>query len=138
VTDFIDLMRNYVDQRVVFISPKREAGYEIDTVTDSSCMVHRLDTDTTVAVTRKSHDEKCDWLSARGGKADRFELDGTVARQMCYLQSPNMALAADRKTVVLLDDPRKTTELFIELVRGMQTATLYKPVILALVITSVS
>lgn len=137
VTDFIDLMRIYADQHVVFMSPKREAGYEIESATDSSCTVHRLDTDTTVSITRKSHDEKRDWLRSRTGKADRFELDTTVARQMVYLQSPEMALAADRKTVVLLEDPLIATQVFIELIRGMQTTTIYKPVILALVIEGI-
>ncbi len=56
---------------------------------------------------------------------------------MSYLQSAEMALAADRKTAVLLDDSEKATRQFIELVRGMQTATLYKPVILALVIEGI-
>lgn len=134
---FLQLMRTYSDEQIVFMSPKRDARYLIEEVTESGCVVHRLGTDTSVAVTASSHDEKREWLRSVEGYADRFELDGTVARQICYLQSPEMALAADRKTAVLLNDPDKATRMFVELVHGMQTATLYKPVILALVVEGI-
>jgi hypothetical protein len=135
--DFLEIMRAYSEQNVVFMSPKHEASYSIDYVNDGSVSVHRFGTETNVAVTQRSHDEKRDWLRANDGVADRFKLDSTVARQMCYLQSAEMALSADRKTVVLLDDDAKTARLFLDIVRSMPTTTVYKPVILALVIEGI-
>ena len=134
---FLQLMQIYADERVVFMSPKRDARYVIENVSQQGCLVHRLGTDTTTPVTESTHNQKRDWLQTNGGRAERFDLDGTVARHMCYLQSAEMALAGDRKTAMLLDDAGKATELFIKLILGMQTVTLYKPVILALVIEGI-
>lgn len=134
---FLQLMRTYADERIVFMSPKRDARYVVTQVTNDACTVGRLDSNKSESVTQSGFSTKLDWLHEHNGQANRDELDNTVAKHMSYLQSAEMALAADRKTAVLLDDSEKATRQFIELVRGMQTATLYKPVILALVIEGI-
>ena len=135
--DFLQIMRSYADERIVFMSPKRDARYLITEVTDSGCSVSRLDSNKSETVTESGYNAKRSWLQEHGGQANRDELDGTVAKHMCYLQSADMGLAADRKTAVLFDDPGKATEHFITLIDGMQTATLYKPLILGLVIEGI-
>ncbi len=134
---FLQLMRTYADERIVFMSPKRDARYVVTQVTNEGCTIGRLDSNKAESVTLTGYSSKLNWLHDHNGQANREELDYTVAKHMTYLQSAEMALAADRKTAVLLDDPDKATKQFVELVLGMQTATLYKPVILALVIEGI-
>jgi hypothetical protein len=134
---FLQLMKNYADERVVFMSPKRDARYLVTNVASESFCVDRLDSTKSELVTLTSFATAVAWLESRGGQAGREELDNTVAKHMSYLQSVDMGLAADGKTAVLLDDPVKATQQFIQLVLGMQTATLYKPLILALVIEGI-
>jgi hypothetical protein len=136
-TGFLDLMRSYAEDRVVFLSPKRDARYVVEAVSDIGCSIQRLDSDKAEAVTLSGFEAKLQWLRGQGGSASRTELDATVARHMAYLQSAQMALAADRASAVLLDDSAKATRQFIELIRGMQTTTIYKPVILAVVIEGI-
>jgi hypothetical protein len=128
-TGFLDLMRSYAEDRVVFLSPKRDARYVVETVSESGCSIQRLDSDKAEAVTLSGFEAKLLWLRGQGGSASRTELDATVARHMAYLQSAQMALDADRASAVLLDDSAKATRQFIELIRGMQTTTIYKPVL---------
>jgi hypothetical protein len=134
---FLQVMRSYADERVVFMSPRRDARYVIGEVTESGCAVNRLDSDQAASVTKSDFDTKLHRLRELGGKVDRTELDTTVARHMAYLQSAEMGLAADRKTAVLVEDPASATREFIELIRAMHTVTLYKPVILAIAIEAI-
>lgn len=136
-SSFLQLMRSYADERVVFMSPKKDARYVVTQVTDGGCTVSRLDSNKSESITESGYNTKREWLQEHGGQANRDELDNTVAKHMCYLQSAEMGLAADRKTAVLFEDPAKATEQFITLIDGMQTATIYKPVILSLVIEGI-
>lgn len=134
---FLTIMQTYATDKIVFLSPKRDARYFIRNVDEQGCYVERLDSDKAERVTASDFQGKCNWLRNQGGAAKREELDNTVARHMCYLQSSEMCLAADRRTAILLTDTQSASESFISLIRSMQTATLYKPVILALVIEAV-
>lgn len=131
-------MRTYADERIVFMSPRRDARYMVTLVADESCTIGRLDSSKSeVVVTLSGYSTKLAWLKDHNGRANREDLDSTVAKHMTYLQSTAMALAADRQTAVRLDDSQVVTQQFIELVLGIQAATLYKPTILALVIEGI-
>ncbi|WP_164102540.1 MrcB family domain-containing protein [Candidatus Laterigemmans baculatus] len=136
-TPFLEVMRQYADERVVFLSPSREVRYLIADVDHAGCTVNRLDSNQPTRVTEASYQRKRDWLREHGGSARRDELDNTVATHICYLQAADMALAADRKTAVYLDDDQAATDHFISLIAAIQTVTLYKPVILALVVEAI-
>jgi hypothetical protein len=133
---FLQLMQIYADERVVFLSPKKDARYFVSDVSDEGCTVSRLDSNQPVSVSLSGCNAKLAWLQQHG-PALRAELDSTVAKHMCYLQSPQMALAADRNTAVPLNDPAKTNRLIVESILGIKTTTQYKPVILALVIEGI-
>ncbi len=136
-SDFLRLMRSYADDRVVFLSPNRKARYRISDVDDRGCTVNRLDADRPERVTEAAYKTQREWLREQGGTSPRVGLDNTTAKQMCYLQSADMTLGADRGTAVLLTAPEQTTAHFIDLIEAMQTFKLYKPVILALIVEAI-
>ncbi len=134
---FLDLMRAYAVEKVVFLSPNRDARYYVSGVDETGCTVERLDSDKAERVTESGYQSRRDWLRDQGGSANREKLDNTVAQHMCYLQAAEMCLESDRRTARYLPDHQAACEQFISLIRSMQTITLYKPVILALVIEAV-
>jgi len=138
MSSFLDLMRSYADERVVFLSPSRDARHLITKVDDSGCLIGRLDSDKPERATESGYLSKRDWLrDLPGGTVGREALDNTVAKHMCYLQSPDISLAADRKTATFLPDDNARCDLFITLIEAIRTVTLYKPVILALVVEAI-
>lgn len=136
-TDFVGLMRSLANERVVLMSPKQGSRYFIRDVDDRGCTVQRLDSDGPARVTASGFESRLAWLKQNGGEALRNEMDNTVAVQICYLQMPELGLKRDRQTVIAFEDDSERAENFISLVQSMQAVTLYKPVILALVIEAI-
>lgn len=138
VTPFPDLMRQYAAEKIVFQSPSRDARrYLIGKVDKTGCSIMRLDADQPERVTWTAYQQWRDWLRDQGGVAERSELDNTVAKHMCYLLAPDLCLRADRRSAKYLADPQTACQEFIQLILAMQTMTVYKPTILALVIEAV-
>ncbi|MCR9291891.1 MAG: DUF3578 domain-containing protein [bacterium] len=135
--DFLTLMQEYADTHVVFMSPKRDRRFYISEVDERGCMVQRLDSESPARVTASAFQSKLAWLREQGGKAKREELDNTTAVQVCYLQMPDLGLKADRRTAISFPDDDLRAENFIPLVHSIGTVTLYKPVILTLVIEAI-
>lgn len=131
---FLEVMRWYAEQTIVFLSPNRQVRYLIAKVDDTGCEVRRLDADESERVTASAYQTKCQWLRERGGKASRADLDNTVAKHICYAQGSELGLSVDKKDVVVLDGARAAAEHFISLVESISSPQLYKPVILTLVI----
>lgn len=63
----------------------------------------RLDANESERVTLIGYESRLSWLRENFGIGERTALDGTVARQMCYLQGADLGLTEQRKKVVLLD-----------------------------------
>ena len=136
-SDFLKVMRDYRENGVVFISPKKDARYFVSKVDESGCTVERITANESLRVTASSYRSTIDTVEAHGGSLDRAEVAHTVARQICLVQGPELCLASDRKTVRHLDNTKTATDEFIKMIKAMQTNTLYKPVILVLIIESV-
>lgn len=134
---FSRLMRLYATERVVFQSPKRDARYCISEVDSTGCIVQRLDSNKAERVTWAAFANRRDWLRDQGGIARREELDSTVAKHMCYVQAADLCLTGDRRSAKYLGDPETSGQEFIQSILAMQTITVYKPTILALVIEAV-
>lgn len=134
---FLEVMKWYADERIVFLSPNRQARYLISEVDEQGCMVQRLDAEESERVTVNAYQAKCQWLREQGGRANRADLDNTVARHICYLQGPDLGLSSDRKEAVAIDDDTSAIDHFITLIEGLASPQLYKPVILALVIEAI-
>jgi MoxR-like ATPase len=134
---FLEVMRAYANQHVVFLSPNRQVRYLISDVDDEGCVVQRLDAQESERVTTSAYQAKCKWLGEQGGRANRADLDNTVAKHICYLQGPDLGLSSDRKEAVLLDDVTAAIDQFISLLENLASPQLYKPVILALVIEAI-
>lgn len=134
---FAELMHLYATEKVVFRSPIKGARFFISNVNSTGCSVERLDSDEPETVTWATFKKRRDWLRDQGGIAKREELDNTVAKHMCYLQAPDLCLRADRRSAKYLGDPQTAGQEFIQLILAMQTMTVYKPTILALVIEAV-
>lgn len=135
---FLEIMRWYCDEKIIFYSSNRQARYAIKSVDDTGCEVQRLDANESERVTLNGYESRLAWLRNNLGTGDRTELEGTVARQMCYLQSAELALAETRKKVVLLDAPDKTAKNFVGLVEEMSSPQLYKPMIVAIVVQAIA
>ncbi len=135
--DFVTLMREYAEERIVFLSPARDRRFCISDVDDGGCTVQRLDSEAGQRVTASAYQSKLTWLQQQGGQANRKDFDNTVAVQMCCLQMPELGLMPDRQTVTLLANDDARADHFISLVQSIQAITLYKPVILALVIEAI-
>jgi hypothetical protein len=134
---FLDLMREFADERVVLFSPNQSARYYIGDVDDRGCSVQRLDSVSPARVTASAFEAKLRWLKEQGGQALRKEVDNTTAVQICYLQMPDLGLQADRRTAIVFENDQQRAENFISLIQAMQAITLYKPVILSLVIEAI-
>lgn len=135
--EFLEIMRWYADQRIVFMSPNRQARYVISAVDDQGCHVQRLDVEESERVTANAYLAKCRWLRDHGGRANRADLDNTVARHTCYLQGADIGLSIDRKEALTIDSDKSATDHLITLIEGLASPQLYKPVILALVVESI-
>jgi len=134
---FLVLMRELSDERVVLFSPSQGVRYHIGEVDDRGCSVQRLDSESPARVTATGFESRHIWLKQQGGEAKRDELDNTTAVQVCYLQMPEIGLKADRRTVIAFANDQQRAENFISLIESMQAITLYKPVILTLVIEAI-
>ena len=134
---FLDVMRWYADQKIVFLSPNRQVRYLIAQVDDTGCKVQRLDADESERVTESAYLAKCQWLREQGGKASRAALDNTVARHICYCQGPNLGLSVDKKDIVLFEGAHAVADHLISLVESISSPQVYKPVILALAIEAI-
>ncbi len=135
--DFLTLMREYADERVVFASSKRQNRFFVASVDDRGCSVRRLDAQAPARVTASAYQAKLTTLKTMGGESTRQDLDYTVAIATCYLQMPELGLKSDGKTVILFENNQQRAENFISLVESMVTVTIYKPVILSLVIEAI-
>jgi hypothetical protein len=135
---FLEIMRWYCAEKIVFYSTNRQARYYVKTVDDAGCQVQRLDANESERVTLTGYESRLAWLSENLGTGDRAELDGTVARQMTYLQSAELGLSEQRKKVVLLDVADKASRNLIELLEEMSSPQLYKPMIVALVVHAIA
>jgi hypothetical protein len=135
---FLEIMRWYCAEKIIFYSTNRQARYYLKTVDDTGCEVQRLDAKESERVTLTGYESRLAWLRDNFGRGDRVELDGTVARQMTYLQSAELGLAEQRKTVVLLDSPEKTSKNFVDLLEEISSPQLYKPMIVALVVSAIA
>lgn len=135
---FLEVMKQYADQRIVFLSPNRKARYSVATADDQICVVQQLDAEESVRVTSSGYYTKCQWLREQGGRALRQELDNTVAIHACYLQGPDLGLSSDKKVAVALDDDEAAIEHFSKLTETIQSPELYKPHILAIVIEAIA
>lgn len=134
---FVSLMRVLARERVVLMSPKQGSRYCITDVDDEGCSVQRLDSESPARVTASAFKSRLAWLRQRGEGVHRKDIDNTVATQICYLQMPELGLAADRQMVIAFEDDSQRARNFISLIQSMQTVKLYKPVILALVIEAI-
>lgn len=135
--DFVTLMREYAEDRVVFLSPACDRHFCISDVDDAGCSVQQLNSVAGQRITAAAFQSKVAWLQQHGGQANRKDFDNTVAVQMCYSQMPELALMPDRQTITFLANEDARADHFISLVKSIQAITLYKPVILALVIEAV-
>lgn len=135
--DFLTLMREYADERIVFMSPKRDRRFYVSDVDDRGCSVQRLDSESPARVTASAYQAKLEWLKQQGGQAIRKELDNTTAVQICYLQMPDLGLMPDRQTAIVFENDDARADNFIALVKSIHAVTLYKPVILTLVIEAI-
>ncbi len=135
---FLEIMRWYCTEKIIFYSTNRQARYYVKSVDDTGCEVQRLDANESERVTLTGYESRLAWLRENFGTGDRAELDGTVARHMTYLQSAQLGLAEQRRKVVLLDTPEKTSKNFVELLEEMSSPQLYKPMIVALVVSAIA
>jgi len=92
--DFLTLMREYAEERIVFMSPQRDRRFFISEVDDRGCSVQRLDSDSPARVTASAFQTKLAWLKDQGGQAIRKEIDNTTAVQICYLQMPELSTSS--------------------------------------------
>ncbi|WP_442511670.1 AAA family ATPase [Novipirellula sp. SH528] len=134
---FVKLMRELSDEGVILFSPKQGSRYCISDVDAGGCMVQRLDSESPARVTASAFEARLAWLKQQGGEAPRKDIDNTVAVQICYLQMPEIGLKADRQTAVAFENNDQRANNLILLILSIQAITLYKPVILALVIEAI-
>jgi hypothetical protein len=134
---FLEIMRWYCEEKIVFLSTNRQARYYIKSVDLDGCQVQRLDASESERVTVSGYESKIAWLRKERGRAERNQLEGTVARQMCYLQSAELGLADQRKTVVLIDELVAASQNLVGLINEVQSHQAYKPMILAIVIQAI-
>ncbi|MHB8899787.1 MAG: MrcB family domain-containing protein [Thermoguttaceae bacterium] len=134
---FLDVMRWYHTDKVVFLSPDRQARYVVIGVDATGCEIQRLDADQPVRVTLGDYQKKCQWLQAREGKANRYDLAGTVATHTSYAQGSELAFSADKNAIVFLKDALAAARHFISLLEAISDPRYYKPAILALVIEAI-
>ncbi len=66
--DFLTLMREYEDERIVFMSPQRDRRFYISDVDDRGCTVQRLDSESPTRVTASAYQAKLEWLKQQAGR----------------------------------------------------------------------
>ena len=135
---FLEIMRWYSGEKIIFYSSNRQARYYIKSVDDAGCEVQRLDANEFERVTLTGYESRLSWLRENFGIGERTALDGTVARQMCYLQGAELGLTEQRKKVVLLDSSEKASKNLVDLLEQMSSPQLYKPMIVALVVQAIA
>ena len=135
---FVEIMRWYWSEKIIFYSSNRQARYCIKSVDDAGCEVQRLDANESERVTLNGYESRLDWLRETFGIGERTALDGTVARQMCYLQGAELSLTEQRKKVVLLDTSERVSKNLVELLDEISSPQLYKPMIVALVVQAIA
>lgn len=134
--DFSLVIRRYNEERIVFLSPNDKAEYFIESVDESGCSVRRLNGEAE-RVTFRSYETKKNLVAEQGKIPRRAQLDNTVARHMCYLQSPELGLSPDNQEVVYLRDPVDATQHFIQRIEALSSPKLYKPTILLTVLDGI-
>jgi len=126
----------YYEQKIVFLSPKDKAAYFIESVDESGCSVRRVNGEAE-RVTFRSYETKKELVKQQGRIARRGQLDNTVARHMCYLQSPELGLSPDNQEVVYLGDTAAAVQHFIQQIQALSSPKLYKPAILLVVLDGI-
>lgn len=133
---FSATMRRYCEEHIVFFSPDRKAQYFVESVDESGCVVRRIHGEAE-RVTFTGYDKKVRLLKEHGRLDRRNRLDNTVARHMCYLQSPELGLSSDHQEVVYLPTDSAATNHFITLLQDISSPKVYKPLILLLVVDGI-
>jgi hypothetical protein len=136
-SNFLDLMRWYSQERIVFLSTNRQSRYFISSVDDGGCSIQRIDANESERATLTGYQSKLDWLRQHGGQGDRSEFEYTVARQMAYLQGADVGLTNQRSQVVLLDSEEEAIQNLMDLVADLSSPQLYKPMIIAIVVAAI-
>ena len=112
---WLRILRGYLQTGTVFQSPKRDAQYAVDTVEDTGAQISRLSANEPAEVTASGFERIYNLLRAQGGILP-FDstVSGTVAIRVAYLQSPDLALSADRSSLVHIRDKEAATKLLCD------------------------
>jgi predicted RNA-binding protein with PUA-like domain len=145
LTDFLAIARRYHIDRTVFQSSVQAARYAIAAVDDRGCDVRRLDAEENARCTITLLAEKLDLVRRNGGRCVFDSSFGsTSAVRNCFLQSPNLALSADRRDILDVSESEKAINLFCEILRSLRvdessgTPKLYKPAMVACVLDGIA
>ncbi|HEX4611694.1 MAG TPA: hypothetical protein VH092_26090, partial [Urbifossiella sp.] len=138
-------MRRYHEEGAVFQSAERGALHCVEAIDDEGCDVTRLTEGGPERCTFSQYDTMVALLRQNGGRFALSELDRQAARRAAYLQGPDLGLAADRRTVLLLDSPADAAANLRTLITGVNVhrerdtgePKLYKPALLACVLEGV-
>ena len=137
---WLAVMRRYQAEGTVFQSTHREALYTVRSVDDAKCEVDRLTATDSASCTVSGFLSKLAELRSQGGRLPFSPWVSTVAIRTSYLQSPRLALSANRETVVEVTNDDAGTDLLCEYIdklsvdRSSGAPKLYKPAMLACVV----
>jgi MoxR-like ATPase len=138
--EWLEVLRRYQADGTVFQSPHREALYAVRSVDDTGCEVDRLTATEVAPCTLSGFVSKLAELRAHGGRLLFSPWVSTAAIRTSYLQSPRLALSADRETVAEVTSDEAATALLCEYIdrlsvdRSGGTPKLYKPAMIACVV----
>jgi MoxR-like ATPase len=140
---FQAVTRRLHSERVVFSSPEKGALYCIAEVDETGCDVARLSAQEPARVTYSLHASKVAALRLQQAPQPNTFLDNTVTIVSTLLQSPQLALTADRTGVTLLADEAAALDLFCEILGRLNAnksegePKLYKPAMIAAVVDAI-
>lgn len=138
--EFIDIIKRYYEEGIVFRSATQGARYLIESIDDAGCIIARLDANEPERVIFASYKDKKEILKQNGGKYRFNDFDSTAAKRSTLLQAIPFGLSADKESILDLSNQRKALSALVEIIRNLNVdkssgkPRLYKPAMLACVV----
>jgi 5-methylcytosine-specific restriction protein B len=145
VQEFLEIMRRYQKENVVFQSAAQGARYAIESVDEGGCDIQRLDEKQNARCATGKVRAKIELVQSKGGRMPYDEeFEHTVAIKTAVLQAEVFALSPDQKDILLVEDEAKALDAFCHVLEELRVSKssgepkLYKPAMIACVIEGVA
>ena len=142
--EFLNEIRWYQENGVVFVSPMKRRMYCVQSVEEDRCVIKRLSGGEIKEITVNSFESSLKRIEENDGIVSLDELiNADQVVKTTFLQSPALALSLDRKSAKSISNTSNAKGILLEYFKGLRVnkngdeIRIYKPALVAIVLEGI-